>query len=120
MRDKSSYTESFFNNSANMSRISLTFGTETLNTTKKNFHFKHFHSGLLAAGLLCEVEAELEHKWQRWCPQRCTSDVIPRLHGEVGEKLISTKLSGFVDRSCAQKMSAKFKLLFKIIYFYPV
>ncbi len=36
------------------------------------------------------------------------------------KKLISTKLSGFVDRSCTQKMSAKFKVVFRIIYFYPV
>ncbi len=97
-----------------MSRISLKFDTETLKTTKKNFHFKHFHSGLLAAGLLFEVEAELEYKWHGWCPQRCTSDVIPRLHGEIGEKLISTKLSGFVDRSCTQKMSAKFNVLSRV------
>ncbi len=52
-------TQNLFNNSANMSRISLKFDTETLKTTEKNFDFKHLHSGLFSAELLYEVKAEL-------------------------------------------------------------
>ncbi len=75
--------QNLFNSSANMSRISLKFDVETLKTTKKNFHLKHFHSGLLDAGLLGEVEAELGHKWHGWCPQRC----CPRLLGGHASEL---------------------------------
>ena len=48
--ERSLPTANLCNNSANMSRISLKFDTKTRKTTQKNFHFKHFHNGLLAAG----------------------------------------------------------------------
>ncbi len=89
-----------------MRHISLKFDIETLKTTKKTFIFT-------VASLMLDslVKSRLNLGTDG------TDGVLRDAHRisvPVGEKLISTKLSGFVDRGCTQEMSPKFKALFKI------